>query len=238
MRTKNPYKGSKILIVEDEESLAMGMEYNLQQEGYRVSRASDGLQAMDRFSQEDYDLIILDIMLPFQDGFEVAEKMLRQNPQLPILFLTARKAAQDRIKGLSIGADDYMTKPFHLEELLLRIRGMLKRKAWYAKNVSSGVLRFGDNEINFENLQCRAGKRTFQITPQEAAILKYLMDREGKIVSRKELLRDVWQMSAEAETRTVDNFIVRLRRYFEKNPGKPVFFRSVRGAGYMFNRSE
>jgi two-component system alkaline phosphatase synthesis response regulator PhoP len=235
VKNKNQFKGSKILIVEDEETLAIGLEYNLSQDGYEVYRAEDGRKALALFRRNSFDLVILDIMLPYIDGFEVAKKMRKHCPQIPILILTARKAAGDRIRGLSLGADDYLTKPFHLEELMLRVQGMLRRKMWYkAIEALPTVYHFGANEINFENLTCRSGDRPIKITPQEASVLKYLIINKGKIVSRKELLENVWHLSARVETRTIDNFIVRLRKYFEPNPAKPHFFKSIRGAGYMF----
>jgi two-component system, OmpR family, alkaline phosphatase synthesis response regulator PhoP len=235
VKIKNQFKGSKILVVEDEETLAIGLEYNLSLEGYEVARAADGRKALALFKKQSFDLVVLDLMLPYVDGFELAQQMRKKSPQIPILILTARKTAVDRVRGLSLGADDYLTKPFHLEELILRIQGMLRRKSWYKATADlPSVYQFGDNEVNFENLSCRSGKHRFQITPQEAAILKYLIVNRGKIVSRKELLENVWHMNATVETRTIDNFIVRLRKYFEPKPDKPVFFTSVRSAGYMF----
>jgi two-component system, OmpR family, alkaline phosphatase synthesis response regulator PhoP len=233
------FKGSKILLVEDEESLAMGLEYNLTQEGYRVTRVSDGKQALDCFLTCEFDLIVLDIMLPYMNGFEVAQKIRQRSPQMPILMLTARTAAKDRVKGLEVGADDYMAKPFHLRELLLRISGMLRRKQWYSSSVGSApVVRFGANEIHFEDLTLRSGGETIRLTPHEAMVLKYLMDRKDKVVSRKELLENVWQIPGDVETRTVDNFILRLRKIVEVDPANPVYIKSIRSAGYMFTGSE
>lgn len=232
----NMYKGNKILLVEDEETLAIGLEYNLMEEGYVVERAADGRKALKCVEAQKFDLIILDIMLPYLDGFEVAKIVRDKYPQMPILMLTARTAPQDRVKGLETGVDDYLTKPFHLEELLLRVHGMLKRKAWYKSAAGSmPSYRFGDNEINFENFICRKGDQKIQLTAHEAMLLKYLIDNKGKVVSRKELLEKVWNISSEIETRTVDNFIVRLRKYFEPNPVKPIYIKSVRSAGYIFN---
>jgi DNA-binding response OmpR family regulator len=153
-------------------------------------------------------------------------------------MLTARTHINDKVHGLAIGADDYMTKPFHLPELLLRVQGLLKRKRWY-KDVTQNqpIYRFGDNEINFENLSAHSKGKQIQLTTREAMVLKYLIDKKGKIVSRKELLENVWNISSEIETRTVDNFILRLRKYFEADPAKPVFIRSVRSLGYMFSDS-
>ena len=234
MNDKN-LEGMKILLVEDEETLAVGLEYNLSEEGYFVKWAKDGKQAVEFFESEEFDLIILDLMIPYLNGFEVAKQVRSNSPQMPILILTAKTSAVDRIKGLEVGADDYLTKPFHLQELLLRVKGMLKRKMWY-KEVTSGnpVYKFGNNKVNFESLNSTNGKSEFRLTQHEAMILKYLIDNKGKIVSRKELLEKVWHTNPDIETRTIDNFIVRLRKYFEPDPSEPVYFKSVRGAGYMF----
>jgi len=227
---------NKILLVEDEETLALGLEFNLTEEGYLVTWAKDGRIALDLFYSQEFDLIILDIMLPYVNGFEVAKKVREKSPQMPILILTARSGVEDRVKGLELGADDYLAKPFHLQELLLRIKGMLKRKMWYKDAAFiQPVFVFGDNEINFENLECNTKDAQIRLTQQEAMVLKYLIDNKGKIVSRKELIEKVWHMNPEIETRTVDNFIVRLRKYFEPDPANPVYFKSVRGAGYIFN---
>ena len=229
------FKGSKILLVEDEESLAVGLEYNLTREGYRVTRASDGKEALECFRSLEFDLIVLDIMLPYLNGFKVAEKIRERSPQIPILMLTARTAAKDRVKGLEIGADDYMVKPFHLRELLVRVRGMLRRKEWYRSSVGSAPsVRLGRNEIHFEEMTFRSGERMIRLTPHEAMVLKYLIDRRDKVVSRKELLENVWQIPGHVETRTVDNFILRLRKIIEPDPAKPIFIKSIRSAGYMF----
>ena len=224
-----------ILLVEDEETLAVGLEYNLTEEGYNVVWAKDGKEAVECFNSQKFDLIILDIMLPYLNGFEIAEKVREKDPQMPILMLTARTGVADKVKGLELGADDYMTKPFHLKELLLRVKGMLKRKLWYKSILSNQtVYKFGNNEINFENLDCLSGSKKIRLTQHEAMVLKYLIENKGKIVSRKELLEKVWHMNPEIETRTVDNFIVRLRKYFEPDPANPVHILSVRSAGYMF----
>jgi len=231
----NSFKENKILLVEDEETLAVGLKFNLIEEGYLVEWAKDGREAVSLFESENFDMIILDIMLPYIDGFEIAEIVRKANPQMPILMLTARTSKGDMVKGLELGADDYITKPFHLKELLLRVKGMLKRKVWYNEvTLNQPEFSFGNNEINFESLNCTNSKGEFKLTPQEAMVLKYLLDNKGKIVSRKELLEKVWHMNPDIETRTVDNFIVRLRKYFEPDPSKPLYFKSVRGAGYVF----
>ncbi len=228
-------KKYNILLVEDEESLAVGLEFNLTEEGYKVTLAKDGKQALDLFNSNDYDLIILDIMLPFYNGFEIAEKIRNKFPQMPILFLTARSGISDKVKGLELGADDYLTKPFHLNELLLRIKGMLKRKEWYKESASKiKQYKFGNNKINFENLECSNGNKNFRLTPFEATVLQYLINNKEKIVTRKELLENVWHLDPEIETRTVDIFISRLRKYFEEDPSNPKYLTSIRSAGYMF----
>ncbi|MFZ1518846.1 MAG: response regulator transcription factor [Ignavibacteriaceae bacterium] len=226
---------SRILLVEDEENLAHGLEYNLTAEGYLVTLARDGKEALNYFDENEFDLIVLDIMLPYFNGFEIAKHVREKHPQMPILMLTARTQVEDRVKGLELGADDYLTKPFHLKELLLRIKGMLKRKKWYQKVViENPIYKFGNNEINFENLKCTKGKKDFQLTSYEAMIMKYLIENKDKVVTRKELLENVWNMNPDIETRTVDNFIVRLRKHFEDDPSDPKFIVSVRSAGYMF----
>ncbi|MDZ7371057.1 MAG: response regulator transcription factor [candidate division KSB1 bacterium] len=231
----SPYKGSRILIVEDEEPLAVGLEYNLTAEGYVVTRAADGREALEKFAAGPFDLVILDIMLPYLDGFQVAERLRVMAPQVPILMLTARGAADDRLRGLSIGADDYITKPFHLEELLLRVEGMLRRKSWYHDPAEeTPVLNIGRVLIDFKTLICSRGEQQHRLTPQEAAMLKYLYDHPNRIITRQELLQNVWQLPPDVDTRTVDNFIVRLRRLLEDDPKRPQFILSVRGAGYLF----
>jgi len=225
----------KILLVEDEDTLAIGLEFNLTEEGYEVIRAKDGREALHIFGNNLFDLIILDIMLPYYDGFEIAAIVRNKFPQMPILMLTARTAAVDRIKGLEVGADDYLTKPFHLQELLLRVKGMLKRKNWYKElNDEQKIYTFGNNEINFETLECSHKGDNFRLTPHEAILMKYFINNKNKIVSRKELLEKVWHLNPEVETRTVDIFIARLRKYFEDDPSSPKFIISIRSMGYKF----
>ena len=232
-------QGSRILVVEDEETLAVGLEFNLSEEGYEVMVACDGKEALKFFDKYRFDLVILDIMLPLYDGFEVARKIREKSLQIPIMILTALSAADDRVQGLEIGADDYITKPFHLKELLLRVKRMLRRKKWYRTVITERpYYQFGDNKINFEDLSCQSGEHRFQLTQLEALVLRYLIDHKGKIVSRQELLKQVWEMNNAIETRTVDNFIARLRKYFEPDPTHPIYIKSVRGAGYVFINPE
>jgi len=231
-------KTQKILIVEDEKSLAIGLEYNLTEEGYSVDIAADGREALRAYSPGVYDMIILDIMLPYHDGFEIAEKIRQSDPQCPILMLTARTTDKDRIKGLEAGADDYLTKPFNLKELLLRVKRMLERKAWYQSSTAEQpVVQFGPNTINFANMSATTPTTSIRLTQHEALVLKYLIEHKNQVVSRQELLQNVWHTNPDVETRTVDNFIMRLRKYFEKDPNKPKYFKSIRGAGYIFQEN-
>ncbi|MBZ0198282.1 MAG: response regulator transcription factor [Ignavibacteriaceae bacterium] len=225
----------KILLVEDEDNLAIGLEFNLNEEGYEAVRAKDGKEALELFEENKFDLIILDIMLPYFDGFEIAAIVRHKYPQMPILMLTARTAAVDRIKGLEVGADDYLTKPFHLEELLLRVKGMLKRKSWYRELLDGNkTYKFGSNQINFETLECSHAGESFRLTPHEAMVMRYFIDNRAKIVTRKELLEKVWHLNPEVETRTVDIFVARLRKYFEEEASAPKYLISIRSMGYKF----
>ncbi len=229
-------KKPKILLAEDEETLAAGLEYNLCEEGYEVDWARDGKKAIELIDENEYDLVTLDIMLPYFDGFQIAEYIRKLSPQIPILILTARTSNLDKVKGLELGVDDYITKPFHLEELLLRIKGMLKRKNWYKTSTEiEPEYCFGNNKINFNNLQCSHGNSKFMLTQKEAMVLKYLIEHKGIIVSRKELLENVWNLSSDVETRTVDIFISRLRKIFESDSNNPIYIKSIRSSGYTFN---
>lgn len=235
MKEKSDLAGSSVLVVEDEESMAEGLVFNLKEEGYRVTLAKDGAEALEIYRRDNFDLVVLDVMLPYHDGFEVARVIKAALPQLPVLFLTAVAGQEAKIRGLELGADDYLTKPFHLEELLVRVRGMLTRGRWYAREeLYQGDLSFGTNTVDFSTLSAQNGRRSFALTSHEARLLKYLWRQKGRIVSRPELLQAVWNEEGATDTRTVDNFIMRLRKYFEPHPAKPIYFLSVRGAGYRF----
>ena len=226
----------RILLVEDEKNLAHSLKYNLNEEGYSVVPAIDGEAAVSEFSESEFDLVILDIMLPKLDGFEVLKKIRASSLQTPVLVLTARSSIADRVLGLEIGADDYLTKPFHLAELLLRVKGMLRRKKWY-KETSCELQKyiFGDNIIDFDKLTAVRGKRVIHLTSLEASLLSYFIANQGEILTREEILVNVWNIDSDTETRTVENFIVRLRKYFEPAPAKPIYFKTIRGTGYLFN---
>ncbi|MBW1709713.1 MAG: response regulator transcription factor [Deltaproteobacteria bacterium] len=225
----------RILLVEDEISLARGLIYNLEAEGYEVELASDGLDAMAKIDRGGFDLIVLDLVLPHVDGYEVLKRIRGLNPRLPVIILTAKLEETDRVRGLELGADDYLTKPFHLKELLLRIKGMLRRFTWYAGPKTSEQFVFGPNRIDFNTLKAYGvdGKE-LTLTVKEAHLLRVLIDHEGRAMSRQQLLEEVWGYPPDIVTRTVDAFIARLRAYFEPNPKKPVYILSLRGLGYRF----
>jgi DNA-binding response OmpR family regulator len=226
---------TRILLVEDEINLARPLQFNLEQEGYEVRSTPNGREALDWLSSERFDLIILDVMIEEMDGFEVARRVRRKDQRLPILMLTARGGDQDRVQGLELGADDYMVKPFHLKELLLRVQRMLQRSNWYedGKRRPREVAVAGYT-IDLEKLRGRGPRGDLQITALEAELLAVLTAEPNRVLSRAELLERVWGYSSEVESRTVDNFIVRLRKYFEEEPNQPRHFVSVRGRGYMY----
>lgn len=231
----NSTSGIRILLVEDEANLARPLKFNLEAEGYEVRTTPNGREAVEWFSREHYDLIILDVMIEEMDGFEVARRVRRKDQRLPILMLTARSTDQDRVLGLQLGADDYMVKPFHLRELLLRVRRMLQRSHWYAgaERPAKGITVAGF-PVDLERLQGQGPRGEIQITTLEAELLSVFTAEPNRVLSRAELLERVWGYSSDVESRTVDNFIGRLRKYFEEEPDQPVHFVSVRGRGYMY----
>jgi two-component system alkaline phosphatase synthesis response regulator PhoP len=225
-----------ILLVEDEIHLARGICFNLEQDGYRISHVESGEEALERLQYDRFELIILDIMLPGINGFEVCEKIRMTDTRVPILILTARSTEGDRITGLQKGADDYLVKPFSLNEFLLRVQGMLRRSAWYRPEPVEEGYRFGDNEVFLLSYRARTAQGEIDLTDLEVKMLALFFQKEGATVTRKVLLERVWGYSSDTETRTLDNFIVRLRKYFEPDPSNPVFFLTVRGVGYRFCR--
>lgn len=225
-----------LLLVEDEPHIAQGLVFNLEEEGYRVTHVISGEDALDALEQEPFALLILDLMLPGIDGLEVCKRLRERDNQIPVLMLTARGADQDRINGLSTGADDYLTKPFNLKEFLLRVGALLRRTNWQEQRQQFRHYQFGPNRIDLESHQAQTEQGTIQLTDLEIKMLKLFFNNEGKVLSRGELLKKVWDMSPKTETRTLDNFVVRLRKYFEQNPAKPKFFCTVRGRGYRFIR--
>ena len=225
-----------ILLVEDEMHLARGICFNLEQEGYRVSHVESGEAALESVHVNRFALIILDIMLPGIDGFTVCRNIRKSDGKVPILILTARSEEGDRITGLASGADDYLTKPFSLSEFLLRVEGMLRRSAWYRPEPVEEGYRFGDNEVYLLSYHARTAQGEIDLTDLEVKMLALFFQKEGEPIARRTLLETVWGYSSDTETRTLDNFIVRLRKYFEPDPAKPVYFQTVRGVGYRFSR--
>ncbi len=231
--------GPLILLVEDEINLARPLRFNLEQEGYRVRATPSGKEALRWLFSDRFDLVILDIMIEEMDGFEVARQVRQRDQKLPILMLTARTAEVDRIHGLEIGADDYLVKPFHLRELLLRVRRMLQRSCWYGEPAEpERVALVAGHTVNFDHLTATGPRGKVQLTALEARLLELLASQPDRVVSRAELLEKVWGYHSDIETRTVDNFIVRLRKYFEPDPEHPRFFISVRGQGYMYKKEQ
>ncbi len=227
-------KEMRILLVEDEVNLARGLTYNLEAEGYKVSLAVDGKQALEQVNEGGFDLVVLDIILPFIDGYDVLKEIRRLYARLPVIILTAKLEEGDRVLGLELGADDYLTKPFHLKELLLRIKGMLRRSEWYKEPKSDEEYSFGSNRVNFKSLKASGPKGDRDLTVKEAHLLQVLIDYEGEVLSREKLLEEVWGYPPDMITRTVDAFIARLRSYFELDPKQPVHILSLRGLGYRF----
>ena len=223
----------KILLVEDEENIRETVKLNLELEGYEVVTTDDGKQALKHTREQHFDLLILDVMLPEVDGFQICEQVRLTNREVPIIFLTAKDTAQDRITGLRKGADDYLTKPFNLEELLLRVEKLIQRTS-KAPEVSPDVYSFGDNTVNFATFEATGNSGDFTLTKKEAMLLKLLIDRKGEVVSRQQILQSVWGYDVYPSTRTIDNFILSFRKYFERQPREPEFFLSVRGVGYKF----
>lgn len=226
-----------ILIVEDERHMAFGIKFNLEGEGYQVSVASDGPTALQAFRQDPQaiDLVILDLMLPGMSGYAVCEALRRERHDVPVLMLSARTLAEDRIRGYDVGANQYLQKPFELDELLAMVRNLLGRTRSPAGSVRPAeTYEFGRAKINFDIYEARVGDQEIQLTPIEMNLLRYFIENEGRVIGRNELVERVWRQPYIETTRTVDNFVMRLRRYFEVDSAKPRHFLSVRGAGYRF----
>ena len=223
----------RILLVEDEQSIREPVKLNLELEGYEVVTASTGKKALKAIKEQHFDLMIIDIMLPEVDGYQITEQVRLTNTKVPIIMLTAKADGPDRILGLKKGADDYLTKPFQLEELLLRVDKLLTR----SKNDGDGgvdAIEFGQNKVNFQTYEAETPRGPINLTKKEAMLLKLLVDRKNEVVSRQQILQSVWGYDVYPSTRTIDNFILSFRKYFEDDPKTPRFFQSVRGVGYKF----
>jgi DNA-binding response OmpR family regulator len=222
------------LIVEDEQHLAEAVRFNLEAEGYDAHVVDSGELALERLlgKRETFALVVLDVMLPGKDGFEVVSELRAAKQFVPVLMLTARGRPEDVLKGFAAGADDYLPKPTELAILLARIGGLLRRSEWLRP--SQDDYTFSGKTIDFDSLELRVGVRTLPLTLMEANLLRYLIQHEGKAVSRKSMLEDVWGVREDTDTRAIDNFIVRLRRYIEREPSRPEHLLTVRGVGYRF----
>lgn len=230
-------EGKKILLVEDEKHLAKGLSFNLKKEGYKVTLAEDGVAALDCLGKDEFDMMILDLMLPKMSGLEVIKKVRETNIRFPVLMLTAKSTDEDRTLGFEAGADDYLTKPFHLPELLLRVKGILRRKDWYEEPVRNlEYFEFDNMWVDFKTGKAKGCEGEFYLTTKEVLVMILLITNRGKVVTREELLEKVWGYSPNTETRTVDNFISRLRKYFEKKPQKPRYIVTIREKGYQFTK--
>ena len=239
---KTPEK--RILVIEDDEHIAQGLKLNLSLQGYDVAVAGNGMEGLRLWKEWNPHLIVLDIMLPGVDGLAVLRHMRLEDERLPVLILSAKGATDDRVKGFSCGVDDYLAKPFNLDEFLLRVERLLTRSGWChpapfggGKDEAGGLQHyaFGDNTIDFATMTARGKQGTIHLTDQEARLLRVFIAHRGKPLSRKVLLEVCWGYSGANTTRTVDNFIVRLRKYFEDHPEHPVYFRSLRAVGYIFD---
>lgn len=243
---------SAVLVVEDEQHLADGLRFNLEAEGYTVVTVGDGEAALSLLVDEKqrYDALVLDVMLPGKDGFTVASELRAAGHFVPVLMLTARGRPEDVLRGFESGADDYLPKPFELTVLLARLNALLRRRQWFHQdqtNAASGEgqqttrteagpeeFDFNDRVIDFGNLELRTPQQTIRLTLMEAQLLRYLVKHEGQVVSRKAILEKVWGLNEDTDTRAIDNFIVRLRKYIEDDPTKPEHLLTVRGVGYRF----
>lgn len=234
----------RILIVEDEKHLADGLQFNLEADGFEVETASDGAQALDILSIEGkfFDAIVLDVMMPRVDGFTVAKTLREREDFTPILMLTALGKPEDVLNGFEAGADDYLPKPFELNIFLARLNGLLRRREWFKKELkparTAEIIEINNRLIDFENLELRSETETINLTLMEAKLLRYLIENEGTAVSRKTILEEVWDLHEDTDTRAIDNFIVRLRKYLEEDATKPQVLQTVRGIGYKFVRTE
>jgi DNA-binding response OmpR family regulator len=244
---------TRLLVVEDETHLAEGLRFNLEAEGYSVVVTGKGEDALDLLlhRKESFDAMVLDVMLPGKDGFAVARELRASQVYVPLLMLTARSRSEDVLKGFEAGADDYLAKPFNLSILLARVESLLRRKNWMqdpnraasphagapgspSADDSSQTFQFDGKLVDFQRLQLHSGAEVFQLTLMESELLRYLIRNSGRPVSRKAILQDVWNLHEDTDTRAIDNFIVRLRRYIEREPSKPRYLLTVRGLGYQF----
>ena len=224
----------RILLVEDEVGIRDTVKLNLELEGYEVVATGNGRKALEYIQHQHFDLLLLDVMLPDVDGFTITEQVRLTNTEVPILILTAKDMAQDKVTGLKKGADDYLTKPYNLEELLLRVSNLVRRSQ-RVKGEVSDLYEFGENKVNFSTFEATTWEgQSVVLTKKESMLLKLLVERKNEVVSRNQILQAVWGYDVFPSTRTIDNFILAFRKYFERDPKQPEFFHSIRGGGYKF----
>ncbi len=231
----------KVLIVEDEEHLAQGLKFNLEAEGFDAEVSGDGGDALDRLAGSTYDAVVLDVMLPTVDGFVVARTMRGRSDYTPILMLTARGRPEDVLQGFDAGTDDYLAKPFDLNIFFARLNGLLRRSQWaqtQPQSTRGGAVLINGRSVDLENLEIKHADEIVHLTLMEAKLLQYLIDNEGRPVSRKAILEEVWDLQEDTDTRAIDNFIVRLRKHLEDEPNNPRIVQTVRGVGYRFVKPE
>jgi two-component system, OmpR family, alkaline phosphatase synthesis response regulator PhoP len=226
-----------ILLVEDDRNLADGLLINLEAEGYQVVHIADGALALDAYQKGMFDLVLLDIMLPGMDGLTICKKIRALGGTLPILFITAKDQTDEKIEGLLAGGDDYITKPFDVQELMARIQGIFRRQAWLgSEGPVVDLYEFAGRKINFKTYEADGPGGHFELTRKECMVIKYLIERVGQVVSRDQLLDAVWGYHIYPTNRTVDNFILKLRKIFEDDPKEPKYIETIRAVGYRFNR--
>ncbi|PLX78470.1 MAG: DNA-binding response regulator [Desulfuromonas sp.] len=224
---------NRILVVEDELHIAQALIFNLEQEGYSVHHTETGEEALALLESGEFDLVVLDLMLPGISGFDVCQKIRERWERLPVLILTAKGEPQDKVAGLAMGADDYLTKPFSLDEFLIRIAGILKRSGWYRPDLGPEIT-FGGNLVNLGNGKAKSIHGDLDLTEQELKLFQVFVEHHDEVIERGPLLQRAWGVDPGTETRTLDNFVARLRKYFEPNPSEPRHFQTIRGKGYCF----
>lgn len=228
-------KSFRILLVEDEADLAELIKVNLELEGYKVAIAQHGAIAIQKLKSESFDLVIMDIMMPSMDGITATQHVRLSNNDIPIMILSASNSSRDRINGLKAGADDYLSKPFELEELLLRVQKLIRRTQQSLPRLTLQEYKFGDNYIDFNSYRAVGKKGEFKLTKKESQLLKLLIEKKNQVVTREEILKTVWGYTVFPSTRTIDNFILAFRKYFEDDPKNPNYFLSLRGVGYKYS---
>ncbi len=231
-------KNYRVLVVEDEQDLAELLKLNLEIEGYKVALAPHGAIAIQKLKSESFDLVIMDIMMPKMDGFTAIQHVRLTNNDIPIMILSASNQSQDRIKGLKSGADDYLAKPFELEELLLRVDKLIRRTQKDTTRLTLTEYSFGSNKVDFSSYAAIGVQGEFKLTKKESQLLKLLIEKKNEVVTREEILKTVWGYTVFPSTRTIDNFILAFRKYFEEDPKNPTYFLSLRGVGYKFSINE